>query len=136
MPTKTFPARGLLLMCLLVAVIAVGSVFAGCGGSSAKVPQIHFMVSTDGKMMSYSYTVTGEGSALAWLVTTFPDGYVLTEPLGVLDTSVSGDSTGSMPVSGTYTYKLYAEPAKPGDTRTTGDAAEKNVVASGSFVIP
>ena len=140
----TFCCLRSLLVFLVASVVVSGGLLASCGSSSAKLPQIHLVVSTNGKTMSFSYTVSGEGRALAGLLITHPDGYVLTQPLGIVDSTVTAESTGSMPLSGTYTYKVYARPAMPEDDALTipemikkiDEMSEQDVVASGSFVIP
>ena len=109
----------------------------GCASGSAALPHIDSSVSVSGGSVTVSYRVTGKGKALISMAFTYPNGHVETFPFGDVDNGLDGQWETSGLAIGSYSYKLYEQPASPEDNPATiGVISEKNVVQSASFHVP
>jgi hypothetical protein len=134
------PARLVCLSIALVCLAAIPGLLTGCGSEEPHLPDVTAGVTVGPRPGEATVTVksSGSGTGVAAVVLTYPDGHRRQVGQGVLEgvTDLGYGLTDLPP--GQYTYTIYAVatpsvPAAP--TLPAGARVDKNIIASGTFVL-
>ena len=134
------PVRLVCLSIVLVCLAAVSGLLTGCGSEEPHLPDVTAGVTVGPTSGAATVTIksSGSGAGVAAVVLTFPDGHRRPVGQGVLEGGIDlGYSREDLP-PGQYTYTIYAvaTPSVPADpTMPAGAQVDKNIIASGTFVI-
>jgi hypothetical protein len=134
------PARLVCFSIVLVCLAAIPAMLSGCGSEKPHLPDVTAGVTVGPTSGTATVTLksSGSGVGVAAIVLTYPDGHRRQVGQGVLEGGTDlGYSREDLP-PGRYTYTIYAVatpsvPAAP--ILPAGAQADKNIIASGTFVI-
>jgi hypothetical protein len=134
------PVRLVCLSIVLVCLAAVPGLLTGCGSEEPHLPDVTAGVTVGPTSGAATFSVksSGSGAGVAAIVLTYPDGHEQPVGQGVLEGGIDlGYSREDLPL-GRYTYTIYAvaTPSVPeAPTMPAGAQVDKNIIASGTFVI-
>jgi predicted small lipoprotein YifL len=136
----TAPIRLVCLFVALVCLAAIPGLLTGCGSEGPQLPDVAAGVTVGPRSGEATVTVksSGTGAGVAAVVLTYPNGHRRQAGQGVLEDGLGlGWGVRDLP-PGRYTYTVYAvaTPSVPeAPTLPAGARADKNIIASGTFVI-